>query len=232
MQLLNPSEVKTQFNNKQATDIVQAGYLKRILSDLQKSINTETTKFNENLANQRKVYNDEKVALQGEIQALEGILKVKREERANLMIPVDTLKEKAEILVKELEIKKSNLVKKEEELEDKIELVKERIDELTTREQKIAELEFALMSKKDGIDAESKQISESHEKINKMMSDFNTEVQTKTKELSEKESVLNIEKKRIYEYLEIREKELKDKERELLDKRAAFERAYKQINKN
>ena len=231
MKLLNPLEVKDNFNKKQAVDVVQAAYMKKVLGDLQTSINAETDKFNKNLSDQRNVYMQEKLSLQGEIKALEGILKDKREERASLMIPVDTLKQQAESLVKELEHRKESIIKQEEELEEKIELVKYKLDRAAEREQSLIEQEVALMSKRVGIDDESKQISDSHSRLNQMISDFNKEFTDKSKYITEQESILKIEQQRSKEYIEMREKEFIEKEKGLADRRSALDRAWEELKR-
>lgn len=231
MKLLSPNEAKASFVNKQANDVVQVGYMKRVLADLQNSINTEKTKFEENLANQRKVYNDEKLSLQGEIRALEGIIEAKRAERDTLMIPVDSLKNEAEELVKVLKEKEQEVNKKIEELEDSIELAQIKLDRISEREQEISDLEVKLITKKVGIDQEAEQVSSGHSRLNQLIQDFNKEVEKKSKELAEKESILAIEQKRVRERIELKEKEFVEIEKGLADKRATLDAGFEELRR-
>lgn len=231
MKLLNPTQAKESFVTKQSTDVTQIAYLKTVLADTQKAINTETAKFNQNLEDQRKVYYDEKVALQGEIKALEGILQAKRDERASLMIPIITLKQDAEKLVKEIEIKKAKVTEREEELNDLIENLQAKLDNLSSRENEIVNTEAVLLNRKIGIDEESEIVSSGHERLNGMMADFNKKVADKSTELAEREKKVEIERMRIKEFTERKEKEFGEIERGLADKRQALERGFAELKR-
>ena len=74
-------------------------------------------------------------------------------------------------------------------------------------------------------------ISRGHKTLNEQLSAFQVEQAQRVKFIQEKEESLRIIALRNQEYIDNRTKELNDKEKSINDKRAAFERAYKQFEK-
>lgn len=229
MKLFTPRQVQEDFKTKQNTDLVQIGYLETTLKRLQDQINKETENYTKRLQEQRDTYGAEKMQLQADLRQLEGSVKILREQRAALMIPVKTLQAEVEEMHDRATKRLHKLDVREEALNVKIELVTSKLDELSERELKVQEQEQRIALKKEGIEAESAQVSEGHKRLNGMMADFNQEVSRKTEEISKEKSALEIEKKRVQEYLSEREQTLTIKEIQLVDREKALERNINRI---
>jgi len=230
MQLMTRLESNKEFTSKQGNDIARAALLETTLKRLQDRINAENTQFEAKLTEQRKVYGDEKLALQGQIKALDDELHSLRQERIQLMIPINDLRADAELTLEELNRRLIEVTTKQDELDELSLHLTERLDELSDRESKCKDLETTLNLRKIGIDSEAEQISNGHTRLNGQIKDFMVTLETKTKELVVKEESLNIEKKRVQEYLELRTKELDEEKKGLADKRAALEREFNRLN--
>jgi predicted nucleic acid-binding Zn-ribbon protein len=146
------------------------------------------------------------------------------------MIPINDLRADAELTLEELNRRLIEVTTKQDELDELSLHLTERLDELSDRESKCKDLETTLNLRKIGIDSEAEQISNGHTRLNGQIKDFMVTLETKTKELVVKEESLNIEKKRVQEYLELRTKELDEEKKGLADKRAALEREFNRLN--
>lgn len=223
---MSRAEVNNDYNKKQANDVVQAAYLESTLKKLQERINIENDKFTLKLEEQRKVYTAEKSSLQAELRILEAVLKTLRDERKALMIPIDSLKADAEEMTRELNKRLVDLDDKQNEVEDTLLHLNRKLDEVTEKERRNNEWELSLKVRQLGIDAESEQVSERHIQLNKQTKDFMFNIETETIELDKKQKVLEIERQKAQEYFDTRDAELKNGEKSLADRRAAFQREY------
>ena len=229
---MSRTEITKTFNQKQGDDIARSAYLEKTLKTLQQRINTENDKFEEKLKEQRKVYGEEKIALQAELRELEGVVGRLKVERKQLMIPIVDLRIEAEKTLEELNRRIETHKIREEQLEDSTSAIMARIDKTREQEKINDEWELSLKVRQLGIDAESEQVSAGHTKLNSQMKEFMVEVETKTRELRHREEVLEIEKKRAQEYFDNRKDELDKQEISLMDRRGAFEREYNRLKAN
>lgn len=232
MKLFTPGQAKEEFKVKQGNDVVQIAYLDDTLKRLQLQINAANHNFDLSLAEQRKVYGEEKDRLQGEVRQLEANLVLLRAERKHMMIPIDQLLTNAQELNAKANERVRLLDSRENELHDKIELVTAKIDELTDRETDIEHEELYLEGRREGIEAEATQVSIGHQKLNSMLDSFNTQVSAKSHKLAEREALLAHKEKNNREYLNEWTQKLNDRERALNDRQSALEREFNRLKIN
>lgn len=229
MKLFSPQEAKQQFRTKQSIDITQVGYMEKTLNNLQNRINTENTNFEKRLAEQRELYGSEKTKLQDELRSLTTEVTGLRAERMNLLIPIDGLKEETEKLNIEA-VERLNQIKiKEKELDDLTESTKKRLEFITDKKEEIESEEEEMLRKKKGIDDEAEMISKSHANLNKLIETFNLEVQKTTRNLSQRESIIEAKEKNCQDFIKSSEINFKQRESKLKDERDTLDRAWKEL---
>lgn len=231
MKLLNPNEAKSSFVNKQASDVVQVGYMKRVLADTQESINKETDRFNKTLLDQRTIYGNEKRKLQEELIELEAKIADGERRMVQLLIPIDGLKERAEEVLASAQMEALSIMTREEEVREKLELLTEKLDDVAEREERVKAIEDRLNTRQIGLESEEKAVSEGHKRLNEELAVFHKEYTQKSKIQQEKENSLNVREMRNKEYLDSRTRELNEQERGLADRRQALDRAFEEIKR-
>lgn len=231
MKLFSPKELSVTYTTRQADDIGKIAYLTTTLNSLQKQVNDENDHFNNRLAEQREIYAEAKENLQKEIKVLESYVSSLRSERASFMIPVDQLKKQAEEALQEATKHARRLADKESDIDDLIEVMAARTSNLTEREQNVKDAERKLNRKIEGAEKEAQKISEGHKKLNLMMSEFKQEVDKRSKEIAEKESVIIIREKSNKDYFDAKEKDFEKREKVIADRRAVLDRMYIEIKR-
>ena len=231
MKLFAPSQAKEQFKTKQSNEIVQVAYLEGTIKRLQNQINKANDDFSKLLSDQRELYGSEKLALRKELEDLTTQVQDLRAQRKALMIPVESLKKEVEEMHQQAEARLKTIAINELEMEHKIEEIKNTLDDVSERKQRLVDEETVWKMKKMGIDEERQQVSDSHIRLNESIAKFDAEVKQRSKELADGESKLRIEQKRATEYLEARTKELDEEKRSLADRRDALEREFARLKK-
>jgi len=231
MQLFTPTTAKIAHDHKQEEDVAQITYLSITLKKLQDQINIENTNFLKRQAEQRELYGKEKERLQDDLRALEASVAQKERRLIELLIPIDGLKERAELTLKNAQAEALSIMTREEGIAEKEELLMTKLDDISEREVKVAENEMKIESRLKGIEEEAQIISNNHKLLNEEKEKFLIEVKQKEKTLQEKESSITIIERRNKEYLENRTEDLNKKERSLNDRREALERAFKEVEK-
>jgi len=231
MKLFSPTIAKEQFKTKQSNEIVQVAYLEGTLKRLQNQINKANDDFSKLLSDQRELYGSEKLALRKELEDLTKQVQDLRTQRKALMIPVESLKKVVEEMHQQAEARLKTIAIDELEMEHKIEEIKNTLDDVSERKQRLVDEETVWKMKKMGIDEERQQVSDSHVKLNEAIAKFDAEVKQRSKELADGESKLRIEQQRVKEYVEGRTKEIDEEKRSLADRRDALEREFARLKK-
>lgn len=230
MKLFTPTQAKHENTLKTDDDVAQIAFLSVTLKKLQDSINLENANFSERMKEQRDLYNGEKEKLQKEIKDLYKEIDIGERRLAELLIPIDGLKEQAEqSLVRTLE-KETAIQEQQESINELHELLTEKIDSLSERELRIRDQEVEIAKRKSGIEAESKMISDTHTKLNAELSEFRAMQLEQTRILEERLKSLQIREKMAQEYIDTRTLELNTKERILDDLRGVAERNLKRLS--
>lgn len=231
MKLFTRKEATSTFNVKQSLDISQIAYLEKTLSDLQKRINVETDQFNLRMKDMRAVYGEEKEKLQEQIRVLQGELKILNEQRNKLLIPFGNLKQKATKMLADAQLQILGLEAKEHEAEEALILYQEKLDSLSSRETDIETKEQSLWARIKATEDEAKQVSEGHERLNKMIAEVNEKMSTQVKATAEKESAILLREQSFEVYKKNIESELA-KERTFIEhQRASLNRGFEELQK-
>lgn len=231
MQLFTPAQAQKEYQKNHDGEIVQIQYLKETLKRIQDSINRETEKFEKMLKTQRALYSEEKDKLKNQIIKLEEKKEQRENELVELLIPIEDYTERAKGTLERVQAKAVSILEREENITELEALLAEKLDDVSDRETILAEKEIKLESKIKGIEEEAQKISESHQRLNKMIDEFESSRGDKLKKLEEKERTLNILEQRNKEYLENRKKELDEKEKALNDRRETLDRAFQRLEK-
>lgn len=232
MQLFTPKKAKENFKAKQEADLVQIGYLKKVLTDLQNRINVESSKFDELQEIQRKLYSEEKSSLQAILRQLEAEIEVKRSERADLMIPIDDLKKRNEEELKKTEKELIEAEKRNENAEELQQLLTEKLDSLSDRETNVRQLEKELFVKKKGIDAEALMVSTSHEKLNNLIAQHNAKNTTVERKLADSVRLQRIKEENWRRYESNTKRSIAEKKLKIRDKEEMLKRGFEELKAN
>lgn len=229
MKLFTPKKAKENFKARQESDITQVNYLKGVLTDLQNRINTENDKFEEIQNKQSKLYTDEKVRLQAILRKLEVDIEARRKDRAELLLPIDTLKKDIERLHEETLVKREEVRQREEETEELVVALQNKIDNLGERELQIQTGEVSLASRKKGIDAEAEMIKESHSKLNTLIAKHNADNTMLANDLKHKLYKHKIKEENWRRYEKQSKLSLTNREKKLRDREEMLERGFKEL---
>lgn len=231
MKLFTPTETKTLSKKQTSDDVVNIAYLQGTLSRLQKQINDANANFKVLLSEQRAIYSKEKEELQAEIRQLVSTVSTLEQRKASALIPVKGLRAAAEKALARAQQLLAENEKKAEELEEIGVTLTERLDSVSTREQVVTEKEEELTSKIEGALREADIISRSHQRLNKMLADFQVQVDTTNAVFAHRESALQ-EKERMHALsVEEHNKRVSADERSLADRRAALERGFEELKR-
>lgn len=240
MKLFSPREATLLQEKKVSDDLSQVALLSTTLKRIQTQINDGENEFSQRMKEQRDVYGTEKIRLQQEIRDLEERVISLREERRELMKPINLLKE--EVDAQAAEAQRILIAAQEEanEAEELILQVQNKLDNLIEREVILVEAERLSSARRKGIEDEALQVSEGHKKLNAVMSEFLVSSKERATELSFGLSKLEAEKtafittaKEHEKQLQAREVEVEAQRRRNLDERGVLDRIVKRsiINK-
>lgn len=231
MKLFTPNETKTLSKKQTSEDVVRIAYLQGTLNRLQKQTNDASASFKALLAEQRQIYSEEKEKLQAEVRELVNQVNALEARKANALIPVQGLKAEAEKALAEATKLLAENEKRAEELEEMTQVLTERTDAVSTREQVAEEKEVALNSKIEGALREADIISSSHQRLNKMLADFQSRVESTDASLARRENAIQ-ERERLHaQAVEEHIKRVTAEERSLADRRAALDRAFGELKR-
>lgn len=230
MKLFTPAQAKHENTLRTDDDVAQIAFLSITLKKLQDSINLENSNFSERMKEQRDVYNAEKEKLQKEVKDLHKQIDIGERRLAELLIPIDGLKEQAEQTLERAQQREEEIREKEEHISELHNLLAEKIDSLSERESRIRDQEAELIKRTYGIEAERTMISDTHTKLNAELAQFRATQLSETRILEERLKSLQIREKMAQEYIDTRTLELNAKERILDDLRGVAERNLKRLS--
>jgi len=229
MQLFTRREVTLESEKKKANDITQVAYLTTTLARLQKQINDEVIEFDKRMEEQRNVYSEVKEALKQEIKTLTDDLQRLKTARSEALVPIGAIERRAEALRAKAQTELEVLEKKQEQAEELINTLTERLDSLSERECILQAGEDALMKKIEGAQAERLIVSEGHKKLNEMVAEFRATFADKNTSLAIREKEIIAREIAFKTIIEEKQKQLDSKEKELVNRERAVRDRYETL---
>jgi chromosome segregation ATPase len=231
MKLFTPTETKGLSTRQTSDDVYKIAYLQTTLGKLQTRLNSEEQAFTTRLTEQRALYNAEKEKLQADIRELLAQVQSLEARKANALIPIATLKRDAQQALLDAQA----LLKKNEErtleLDELQELLTEKLDAVSTREQVVATEESTLKSKITGALAQADTISRSHIRLNEMLVAFENRVAETNQQLALRESSVTQREQKLNESINAHTSRMATESRALADREETLERGFKELNK-
>lgn len=224
MKLFTPTQAKIESVKNREDEIAQVVYLNETLQRLQMAINNENDIFNKRLLELRTIYGEEKEKLQKEVTDLEQARIREEAVLRELLRPIDAVKREAEMLLEEAKEKKQIIDEEYFRIEDLQEMLQEKLDLVSYREQEVFLEEQRLINKEKGIVEEREMISQAHRSINDRIAVAEFDYQKRMKALIERENAVEGKIKANIAYLEAKELNLHKRELVLKDRLEMLER--------
>lgn len=231
MKLFSRSEAQASSKQTEQEKIGDIALLEKTLFTLQQRINTENDLFNRRMSEQRTLYSEEKARLQEEIRQLERKVAELHEQRSKVIVPSMELIEKCKATYKKVLDKLQEITQKEELLDEQLETVHVKLDDISTRECILKESEQKFSIRKQSIEAEAKAVSDGHIRLNGMLADFNTKIARETKILTEKENALSLREKMLQDTLKEHTKQIQQDKLIIKDQRETLEKGFAELRK-
>jgi len=231
MKLFTPNQTKTYSQKQTSDDVVKIAYLQGTLSRLQAQTNDASAAFSALLAEQRKIYSEEKIRLQDEIRELVSEVKALEARKTSALIPITGLKAQAQAKLVEAEALLKQNQERSIEIEELQQLLAEKLDAVSLREQKVEAEEIKLAHRIEGARAEADTISAGHRRLNQMLADFQKEVSTREPELALREASINQREIKHAAAVDEHNKRVAADERSMNDRRAALERGFEELKR-
>lgn len=230
MKLFTPTETKGLSTRQTSDDVYKIAYLQTTLGKLQARLNSEEQAFTKRLAEQRTLYNEEKEKLQSDIRDLSAQVQALEARRTNALIPIATLKRDAQQALADAQTLLKQNEERTTELDELQELLTEKLDAVSTREQDVETEESTLKSKIAGVLAEADTITKSHIRLNEMLVAFENRVAETNQHLALRESSITQREQKLNESINAHNTRMATESRVLADREATLERGFKELN--
>lgn len=168
MKLLQPKETRGQKAFLEAVNARRTVEMEKATAEVRKRMADAERDFNVMMEGQRKQWEDERkehverLRNDGEKEVLEL-----EERRKRALTPIEVLEKRARDTLKEAQFSLSEAVHREKRAEELGELLQDKLDDLSTREQNVAEQEKAMSSMEENIRHRERVSAETAESIRK-----------------------------------------------------------------
>ncbi len=234
MKLLSPKIVKDNKNQEISRSILRVQEARKIEEEIRlKMINAEAD-FKSMLAGQKERWAKEEENHSKDVLKMQTEIKELEERRKSLLEPIEIVKNRADLALKEASEYLYRIKEKEvynEELSDKLE---EKLDELGDREEKIKKAEGRQSIERANIELQKDIIDKGIKDLNNKVIDFMSEKSKAYKDIDERKSALFLFDRTLTtkeENLKIKEKELIDYSVRLHDERGILDRAWAELKR-
>ena len=234
MKLLSPKIVKDNKNQEISRSILRVQEARKIEEEIRlKMINAEAD-FKSMLAGQKERWAKEEENHSKDVLKMQTEIKELEERRKSLLEPIEIVKNRADLALKEANEYLYRIKEREvynEELSDKLE---EKLDELGDREEKIKKAEGRQSIERANIELQKDIIDKGIKDLNNKVIDFMSEKSKAYKDIDERKSALFLFDRTLTtkeENLKIKEKELIDYSVRLHDERGILDRAWAELKR-
>lgn len=228
MKLLTPTDVRTNnekrltINLKRSSDLDgellrKKQQIEKLDADFKLSIERQRIDFDEEKSEHHKKINE----LLREVEILE-----KRKEQA--LLPINdklALIEKAQDLLIDRE---NNIQKKEYQLEESLQSLQDRLDEVTEREQEADRILTKQYSQQKSLDNQKEELAKQTKLLNELLITSNDEFNKKMLILNTKEAEIDSK----LNLIEIKESSIKTKEKQLIIKEKGLQDRYATLERS
>lgn len=234
MKLLTPSATQDTANQQTSSHILRIQELRKLESDFRIKVAKAEEEFNLTLAKNRKVWEDEESSHTERKKEMEREMAELEVKKLELLVPFDILKEGADGRMKDAKGFLEGLRKRESEVEERSELLEDKLDTIGEREESAKQLESALNLKKISLDSYAKSIKEQADRLTSEMTSFYAQktkdeelIKDKTEALALKENELIAREKIDNE----RGRELAAREIRVADERRVLDDAWQEFKR-
>jgi aspartate ammonia-lyase len=231
MKLLPPTEARKL--NKSQTDAhtAQIELLESTLKRLQDRINQENTAFEARMTEQRDLYGAERARLQIEVTGLENNIQELARQRKALLVPVEDLKQQAQQMLAEVELKRTELDAALATTEKLKRDAVEKLDDVLKRESILAEEEHTLSESKQVHENDLAAFEAAQDTFKKMRDMTLEDIGKRSLEVSERESAVGIKEKSLISMIKEHDTYVAEQHKFIIDRHQALERAWKELEK-
>lgn len=233
MKLLSPSVIKAGQAQQTERELLRAQEVERLAIKSRKDLANTEADFKQMLLGQRARWERESqehdTLVLKMTQEVEGLECRKRE----ALVPLEVYKRKAEKDLREASQMLKMAQGRELAIEDTLWLLEDKLDKVGQKEQDLNTLENRLLVKKEAIESQAKDIDAQSKRLSEALIRFNENVKTAEKDIDERKTAIrlrDISQEARDEQFKRREKELSDWAKRLEDERGILERAFARLN--
>lgn len=233
MKILHANEVKANKDTQIQRDLIRTKSVKDVLNKEQSKLDMTSATIDVMLAKQQERYAEEEIKHLKRIADLTSETKTLEDKRDELLIPIHLEEEKARIKLEEASKALSQAELLRVSNEENAELLQDKLDNLSEREQKCDTLEQKLLGKQQNIKVQettittlSTELSTKWDEYFKVKLEHDSKVQYESSSIFLAQTSLNAQK----DLLDERQKNLINYEIQLKDREATLERELKRIN--
>lgn len=234
MKLWSPSEAKSLKDQDLTRSILRVQETERVIKDTNMRLAKSQAEFQEMLARNRGQWAKEEEEHNKRVKEIQREIDELEAKKLNALVPINILKDAVTNDMKDAERFLAQLREREANVETLTETLEDRLDEVGEREQNVKKQEISLALKKQSIDRQSEVVAESSEKLTQEISNFSVKMEESEKDLTKRKTTLLLRERSVEAQEKTQErtaKALADKERQLTDERGTLDRAWKEFNR-
>lgn len=232
MRLLTPNQTKDLQSEEQVLKILRTQETEEAAKRANMGLARAEADFAATLARNREIWEqEEKEHAKRKKEMAQEVLELE-EKRSQALIPVSLLQDKADKKMREAEEFSKELKVREDGIEEIKDILEDRLDEVGEREVAADKREKSLDLRTQGIERQSKMISEGAVNLTQRISDFEVKKAEEERELSERKTALFLRERSVTAKEESQKrtaKSLQDWETQLKDERGTLNRAWAEL---
>lgn len=233
MKLLTPQVLKDGRASEQAREALRIKEMNEASDKARKQLANAQAEFNLILSQNRVRWANEEEEHGKRLSQMIKEIDILEAKKVQALIPIEMYKKEADELFNEAQKTLDQAKEKETKADELTERFQDKLDELGAREQDIIKVEQKLSLQQQGILIQQEQTKTGIKQLNKTIEEFTVTKQNEEKELADKKvNLILLERTLIAkeETLKQTEQSLNSLARQLEDRRATLERAFKRLS--
>ena len=234
MKLLTPQEVKDTKAKELARDILRVKETTDVVLKTRQRLAEAESDFNKTLAKNREKWAEEEESHFKRVKDMESEIDVLEAKKLNALIPLGILKEGTYDKMEDAVNFLTQLRQREKTLDDSVELLENRLDEVGEKEQNLKQLENRLFLREEGIKRQEENIRINNELLTNQLAEFATTKLKAENNITERITAVILKERSVDAKDELNKRNIKaleDKERALIDERETLARAWKELER-
>lgn len=190
MKLLSPQTIKDTKAQEVSIGILRTKELNEAANQARRNLAEAESDFKTNLARNRVIWAREEEDHSIRVNEIGREIEELERKKSLALVPIEIYKKQAEVLMNEAKKSLEHVKIKESELEGLQELLEDNLDSVGSKEQDLIKLEQELCIKKEGLETQQNQTKDGFKKLSDQIAIFTQEKQDAEKDIMERKSAL------------------------------------------